>query len=106
MYAGRALGLPKIPTWRHKNDGAGISGSPPRRACWWVGRRLLAGGLEVVHDRGVGQGRGVAEVLLAFRDAAEYAAHDLAAARLRQVGGKDDLLGPCVRAYALLHLVV
>src|SRR5215218_2450948 len=57
---------------------------------------LAAGLLEIVDDRGVGEGRCVAKVVLALGHAAEDAAHDLAASRLRQVGGEDDLLDELV----------
>src|SRR5215218_3300855 len=67
---------------------------------------LAAGLLEIVDDRGVGEGRCVAKVVLALGHAAEDAAHDLAAPRLRQVGGEDDLLRPRVGAYGLPDLVV
>src|SRR5215216_6016401 len=67
---------------------------------------LAAGLLEVVYDGGIGEGRDIPQVVLALGHAAEDAAHDLAASRLRQVGGEDDLLRPRVRAYGLPDLVV
>ena len=67
---------------------------------------LAAGLLELVDDGGVGEGRDIPQVVLALGHAAEDAAHDLAAPRLRQVGGEDDLLRPGVRAYGLPDLVV
>src|SRR5215211_1889983 len=67
---------------------------------------LAAGLLEIVDDRGIGEGCDISKVVLALGHAAEDAAHDLAASRLRQVGGEDDLLGPRVRAYGLPDLIV
>src|SRR5215203_2800774 len=67
---------------------------------------LVAGLLEIVDDRGIGEGCDISKVVLALGHAAEDAAHDLAASRLRQVGGEDDLLGPSVRTNGLPDLVV
>ena len=47
--------------------------------------------LQLRDDRGIRQRRRVAE-RLAFGDVAQQAAHDLARARLRQVGGEDDVV--------------
>ena len=64
-------------------------GAPPR---FWgllqFALALAAGLLELIHDGGVGEGRDIPQVVLALGDAAEDAAHDLAAPRLRQVGVK------------------
>ena len=49
--------------------------------------------LELGDHRGIGQRRRVAE-RLAFGDVAQQPAHDLARARLRQVGGEEDVVGP------------
>src|SRR5918994_1118368 len=67
---------------------------------------LVAGLLEFVYDGGIGEGCDIPKVVLALGHTAEDAAHDLAASRLRQVGGKDDLLGPSVRANGFPDLVV
>src|SRR5918998_6603979 len=67
---------------------------------------LAAGLFEVVDNGRVGEGGGISEVVLAFCDAPEDAAHDLAAPRLGQVGAEDDLLRPGVGAYGLPDLVV
>src|SRR5215207_9136510 len=67
---------------------------------------LAAGLFEVVDDGGIGEGRDIPKIVLALGHAAQYAAHDLAAPRLRQVGGEDDLFGPRVGAYGLPYLVV
>src|SRR5215211_7717662 len=84
-------------------------GQGPRPGFEGTRRSLLALAarlLEVVHDGGVGEGRGIAEVVLAVGHAAQDAAHDLAAPRLRQVWGEDDLLRRRVGAYGLPDLVV
>src|SRR4051794_22912387 len=49
--------------------------------------------LEILHHAGLAQRRHVAE-LVPLGDVAQQPAHDLAGARLRQVGGPDQLLGP------------
>ena len=49
--------------------------------------------LQPRHDGWIGQRRGVAE-RLAFGDVAQQAPHDLAGSRLRQIRGKDDVVGP------------
>src|SRR5215218_3116820 len=67
---------------------------------------LAAGLLEIVDDRGIGEGCDISKVVLALGHAAEDAAHDLAAPRLRQIGGEDDLLGPRVRPYGLPDRIV
>src|SRR3712207_4816983 len=94
-------------TGGQKRTGAGILRPRPgfENSC---GRRsaYLAGLLQVVYDGGIGEGRDIPEVVLALGHAAQNAAHDLAAPRLRQVGGEDDLLWPRVRAYGLPDLVI
>src|SRR5215208_6200379 len=72
----------------------------------WSSLALLAGLLEVVNDGRIGQRGGVAKVVFALCYTAEDAAHDLAAPRLGQLGGEDDLLGPSVRADDLANLLV
>src|SRR5215467_6548460 len=58
---------------------------------------LLVLGLELGHNRWVCQGRGVAE-RPALGDVPQQAAHDLAAARLGQLGRKDDVVRARERA--------
>src|SRR5215217_1167617 len=83
----------------------GRGSSPPllRRASLL----LLSCGLllEGIHDGRIGEGGGVAQVVLALGDALEDAAHDLAAPRLGQIVDGDDLLGARGRSYLLSHLV-
>src|SRR3954463_12622131 len=64
------------------------------------GLALLDLALELLHHVGVAQRRDVAE-LAALGDVAQQPAHDLARARLRQVVGPDDALGPRELADAL-----
>src|SRR4051812_31407467 len=64
------------------------------------GLALLDLALELLHHVGVAQRRDVAE-LLALGDVAQQAAHDLPRARLGQVVGPDDALGPRQLADAL-----
>ena len=66
--------------------GLGQQTSPP------AGRPQPASA-DLVHHRGIGQRRGVAEVA-ALGHVAQQPAHDLAAAGLGQVGREDDRLGP------------
>src|SRR6185312_17535980 len=49
--------------------------------------------LEPAHHGGVGEGRRVPQGA-AFRDVLEQPTHDLSAASLGKVGGKEDLVGP------------
>src|SRR5919199_1875226 len=82
---------------------AGGAGVQPRSAAGGLLVLLLALldlALELLHDVRVAQRRDVAE-LLALGDVAQQAAHDLARARLRQVVGPDDALGPGELADAL-----
>src|SRR4051812_16845902 len=65
---------------------------------------LLHLALELLHHVRVAERRDVAE-LLALGDVAQQAAHDLARARLRQVVGPDDALGPRELADALGHVL-
>src|SRR5262249_15291376 len=58
---------------------------------------LLVLGLELRHDRRVRQGRSIAE-RATLGDVPEQATHDLAAARLRQLGGEDDVVRARERA--------
>src|SRR3954447_5084216 len=64
----------------------------PRRLVLFL-LALLDLALELGHDVRVAERRDVAE-LLALGDVAQQAAHDLARARLGQVVGPDDALGP------------
>ena len=68
--------------------GNGAAGSPGGQSS---GGGLGGAALDLVDDGGVGEGRGVAEVA-AVGDVAQQAAHDLAAARLGQIGGEEDRL--------------
>src|SRR3954453_14600148 len=70
-------------------------GAPPRsgRSLVLFLLALLHLALELLHDVRVAERRDVAE-LLALGDVAQQAAHDLARARLGQVVGPDDALGP------------
>src|SRR4051812_27799880 len=65
---------------------------------------LLDLALELVHHVRVAERRDVAE-LLALGDVAQQPAHDLARARLGQVVGPDDALGPRQLADALGHVL-
>mmetsp|Transcript_77978 Transcript_77978/g.215634 ORF Transcript_77978/g.215634 Transcript_77978/m.215634 type:complete len:267 (-) Transcript_77978:1423-2223(-) len=65
--------------------------------------------LQLLYNAGVQQRRGVAQVGgVVLRDLAQDAAHDLAASRLRQRAGEDDVVrlrkGPDLLAHTLLEL--
>src|SRR5215213_2026506 len=98
-----------VPVRRLGRTRVGAEPRKPRPGFWGLLPFALAqaaGLLEIVDDGRVREGRCVAQVVLALCHAAEDAAHDLAAPRLRQVGGEDDLLWPRVRAYGLPYLGV
>src|SRR5919107_736621 len=67
-----------------------------------LGRGLL---LQGVDDARVGEGGGIAQVVLALGNTPENAAHDLAAPGLGQVVDGDDLIGARRGSYLLSHLV-
>src|SRR5262245_22656161 len=94
--AGRST-LPRLPVPGHY---ATEPASRPKRPILWVltpgsGLRLLllVLGLELGDDRRIGQSRRVAQGP-ALGDVAQEPAHDLAAARLGELGREDDVVGP------------
>src|SRR5215217_2322105 len=78
--------------------------APPRRRSVLLRLALLDAALELLHHVRVAQRRDVAE-LPALGDVAQQPAHDLARARLGQVVGPDDALGPRELADALGHVI-
>src|ERR1700712_4759355 len=99
-----------VTLWARRSSASLRAAQRPGHGAWQGGSLSLSGLLvlpvrhQIIHDRGIGQGRGIAEAArFVLGDLAQDAAHDLAGTGFWQAWGELDLVGRGDRADVLAH---